>query len=251
LLATKRSLVPGAPILPTHYLLYVIPFIVIAPLSILGYGMIGRMKGEHYATPLFWLAAILGLEAYAIFGNVEPGLGLTLAYRGLNFLILPFAILTALAIHRIYKHGKLKVQGNIMVATAIALAILCLNVYAIYASINLQERYLGYFWLYRKPEYQAASWVKAKAGDMTVAGDVKTLYLLKYYFDVNVDAFQGLKYLTGSAQKPQILFVYEQMLKNGYVVYGGYSVDLPKNWTEKASILNLAYSNGLANIYAG
>jgi hypothetical protein len=250
-LATKRSLVPGAPILPTHYLLYIIPFIVAAPLSILGYGTIGRMKGEQNAMPIFWLSAILGLEGYAIFGNVEPGLGLTLAYRGLNFLLPPIAILTALGIHRIHGHGKLKAHGTIMAATAITLIILCLNVYAIYASINLQERYLGYFWLYRQPEYQAASWVKAKAGDLTVAGDVKTLYMLKYYFNVNVDAFQGLQYLTGSAQKPQALFIYDQMLKNGYVVYGGYSVDLPKNWIEKASILNLAYSNGLANIYAG
>jgi len=251
-LATKRSLVPGAPILPTHYLLYIIPFIVAATLSILGYGTIRRMKGERYAIPIFWLAAILGLEGYAIFGNVEPGLGLTLAYRGLNFLLPPLAILTALGIHRIHEHGKLKAQGSIrMAATVITVTILCLNVYAIYASIHLQERYLGYFWLYRQPEYQAAAWVKAKAGDLTVAGDVKTLYMLKSYFNVNVDAFQGLKYLTGSAQKPQILFVYYQMLKNGYVVYGGYSVDLPENWTEKASSLNLAYSNGLANVYAG
>jgi hypothetical protein len=250
-LATKRSLVPGAPILPTHYLLYIIPFIVAAPLSILGYGTIGRMKGERYATPIFWLSAILGLEGYAIFGNIEPGLGLTLAYRGLNFLIPPLAIFAALGIHRIPEYGKLKAQGTIMAATAITLVILCLNIYAIYASINLQERYLGYFWLYRQPEYQAAAWVKGVAGDLTVAGDVKTLYLLKYYFDVKVDAFQGLKYLTGNAPKPHILFIYDQMLKNGYAVYGGYSVDLPKNWTEKASILNQVYSNGPANVYAG
>jgi hypothetical protein len=251
LLATKRSLVPGAPILPTHYLLYIIPFMVAAPLSILGYGMIGRMKGEQNATPIFWLSAILGLEAYAIFGNVEPGLGLTLAYRGLNFLLPPLAILAALGIHRIHEYGKLKTQGTIMAAIAITLTIVCLNVYAIYASISLQERYLGYFWLYRQPEYQAAAWVEAKAGDLTVAGDVKTLYMLKYYFGVNVDAFQGLKYLTRNAPKPHILFIYDQMLKNGYVVYGGYSVDLPKNCTEKASILNQVYSNGPANIYAG
>ena len=39
------------------------------------------------------------------------------------------------------------------------------------------------------------------------------------------------------------------MLKNGYVVYGGYSVDLPQDWTEKASSLNQVYSNGLVNVY--
>jgi hypothetical protein len=62
---------------------------------------------------------------------------------------------------------------------------------------------LRYFRFYRIPEYRAAAWVKSAAGNLTVAGDVKTLYLLKYYFNVNVDAFQGLKYLTGKgAQKP-------------------------------------------------
>jgi hypothetical protein len=41
------------------------------------------------------------------------------------------------------------------------------------------------------------------------------------------------------------------MFKNGYVVYGGYSVDLPEDWAEKASSLNHVYSNGLANVYVG
>jgi len=248
-LATRKPLVPGAPVLPANYILYAGPFIAAAPLCVLGYGMMRKMCSGEHVMPLFWLAAVLGLEGYAIFGNAGPGLGLTLAYRGVNFILPPLAILLALGVHRLYEHeGSRKA---FKVGAALTLFILSTNVYSFYAAVNLQERYMGYFWLYRIPEYCAAAWVKGLAGNMTVAGDVKTFYLLKYYFDVNVDVFQGLKYLTGNARKPQILFVYDQMFKNGYVVYGGYSVDLPENWTEEASSLNQVYSNGLANIYVG
>jgi hypothetical protein len=41
------------------------------------------------------------------------------------------------------------------------------------------------------------------------------------------------------------------MLRNGYAVYGGYIVDLPENWAERASSLNHVYSNGQANVYVG
>jgi len=249
-LATRRSLVPGAPILPAHYILYAGPFIAAAPLCALGYGMMGKMRGEQHATPLFWLATVLGLEGYAIFGNADPGLGLTLAYRGVNFLLPPLAIISAVGVHWLHEYGRLRKAFKVG-AAAVVLFILSANVYSVYATVCLQERYMGYFWLYRLPEYRAAAWVKGAAGNLTVAGDVKTLYLLKHYFDVNVDAFQGLRYLAGDAQKPQILFIYDQMLKNGYVVYGGYSVDLPENWMERASSLSQVYSNGLANVYVG
>jgi len=214
----------------------------------------GKIRNGENAMPLFWLATVLGLEFYAIFGNVDPGLGLTLAYRGVNFLLPPLAITSAIGVHRLYRHegswSKLRRTFKVG-AAAIALFILTTNTYSVYATVCLQERYMGYFWLYTLPEYRAAAWIKDAAGSLTVAGDVKTLYLLKYYFNVNVDAFQALKYLTGNAQKPQILFTYHQMLKNGYVVYGGYSVDLPEDWTEKASSLNQVYSNGPANVYIG
>jgi hypothetical protein len=39
------------------------------------------------------------------------------------------------------------------------------------------------------------------------------------------------------------------MLMNGYVLGGGYSVDLPQSWTEKLHSLNKLYSNGYVNIH--
>jgi len=65
----------------------------------------------------------------------------------------------------------------------------------------------------------------------------------------NVDVLQGFRYLAGNSQsQPQILFIYDQMLKNGYVL-GFHGVDLPENWTEKAHQLDLIYYNGLASLY--
>ncbi|MBS7627726.1 DUF1616 domain-containing protein, partial [Candidatus Bathyarchaeota archaeon] len=95
-LATRRPLVPGAPVLPSRYLLYASPLIIAAPLSVLGHGASKSVKNCYAVLPLFWLATVLGLEGFAIFGNVEPGLGLTLAYRGVNFLLPPFFILCAI-----------------------------------------------------------------------------------------------------------------------------------------------------------
>jgi len=127
-----------------------------------------------------------------------------------------------------------------------------LSSYGVYASVSLQERYMGYFWLYRQPEYFAAVWIKDAAYSQTIAGDVKASYLLRDYFGLDVNVIGGLQYLTGKTDyKPQILFIYGQMSRNGYVVYGGYSVDLPENWAEKLYDLGLSYSNGAVYIYGG
>jgi hypothetical protein len=250
LLCTKRPIIPGAPRLPSHYLLYASPFILASPLTVLGLGRLREMGGEHHTAPLFWLVAILGLEGYAIFG--DSPLGLTLAYRTLNFLWPPLAILCATGLYRLYlTAGGLHARKlTKFMAATLLLLIAALNSYNVYVAVSMQERYMGYFWLYRIPEYKAGMWI-ASTSNQTVAGDVKASYLLKDYFNVKVDVYQGLKYLAGSGAKPQILLVYDQMLKNGYVLYGGYSVDLPENWTEKLYDLNLTYSNGHVNIYGG
>jgi hypothetical protein len=40
------------------------------------------------------------------------------------------------------------------------------------------------------------------------------------------------------------------MRRNGYVMYQGYSLELPGDWAEKANRLNRAYSNGPAEIFS-
>ncbi|MEM2399186.1 MAG: hypothetical protein QXW55_04415 [Candidatus Bathyarchaeia archaeon] len=256
-LATRRPLVAGAPTLPMYYLLYAAPFIIAAPLAVLGYAKSKSLKrsnngDERVVLPLFWLGVILGLECYAIFGNVEAGLGLTLAYRGLVFLIPPLSILCAIGLASLPRDKETGKWGFSRVQAAMVLAaILALNLYSFYATIFIQERYMGYFWLYTPSEYYAAVWISEVTDGLKVAGDAKTLYLLKYYFNADVNLMQGLKFLSGaSKQAPEILFMYSQMLRNGYVVYGGYSVNLPEGWLERLHNLSLVYSNIVVNVYA-
>lgn len=248
-LTTERSIVPGAPKLPGYYLLYAAPFIFISPLMVLGFGMIKGMKDERYVLPLFWFSVLLGLEGYAIFGN-SP-LGLVLAYRVLNFLWLPLIIISTLGLYRLLAINNLGKISKLAMSLVMIFVVL-LNSYDFYASVSLQERYLGYFWLYTQPEYAASKWITAVT-NQTIVGDVKISYLLSGYFNAQTNPIQGLQYLAGSASniKHMILFIYDQMLRNGYVIYGGYSVDMSKDWVEKVNSLNLVYSNGQVKVYNG
>jgi hypothetical protein len=248
LLAIKISLA-GFPALPKHSLLYVSPYFIILPLITLGYGFQRRIKG--FIAPLFWLAPLMGLEAYAIFSN--SSLSPILWIRIPNFLYPLLAILSAAGLYRLYETTKKPHLQRLIkpAVVTIILVIATVNVYTLYAAVSLQERYMGYHWLYRTQEYKAGSWIATTTSNPTVAGDMKVLYLVRDYFGAEVDVLQGFRYLTeNGVSQPQILLIYGQMLKNGYVL-GYHGVDLPENWIEKASQLNLIYSNGLATLYAG
>jgi len=249
LISTRVSVLPGAPRLPGHYLLYAVPFILVSLLAVQWLRGLS-LRSELYAVSSFWLSTILGLEGYAAFGGSATGL--TLAYRTIDFLWPPLAVISAFVLLRLYKttRGRRWLSLTKIVAVSACVAIVGLNSYSLYAGVSLQERYLGYFWLYRPAEYEAAAWTAAVAGNQVVAADVKVSYLLGGYYDTRADPFQGMRYLYGSGPSPQVLFLYNQMTDHGYVVYGGLSVDLPGNWVERISELSLIYSNGFVRICA-
>jgi hypothetical protein len=130
------------------------------------------------------------------------------------------------------------------------IVIVAVNSYGLYASVSRGERYLGYFWVYTRSEYAGGLWLAHEANDQTVAGDVKVVSLLSGYFNVRVDPYQGFRYLAGEgSERPPYIYTYGQMFRNGYVVGGGYSIDLPSDWPERLYGLNLLYSNSVVNIY--
>lgn len=231
-----------------HVLLYISPYFITVPFIVLGH--IYQKRSNSSPASLFWLTTIMGLQAYALFSNSNEGVGLWL--RAPNFLYPPLAILSAMGFYWLFKVTKTRVRMFIKPAViAILLIIATINIYSLYSAVSLQDRYMGYQWLYTVQEYRAGAWVAGNVINATVAGDIKVSYLVKGYFGVDVNVFQGLSYLTGNSQDtPQILYVYSQMLKNGYV-FGLHGVDLPENWTDKTSQLDLVYSNGLATLYAG
>jgi len=249
LLLIKKPFIPGLPVMPDRYLIYDSPYIIIPPLITLGYSY--KKQSHAFIIPLFWLAVAAALEGYAIFAN-SP-LSILFANRALNFLHPPMAILAALGLHRLYKTNIKQPTKNLIKALTITtiLFITILNTYSLYAAISLQEKYLGYSCLYQKQEFSAGKWLTTNTNNPTIAGDWKITHLLKDYFRLKTDHLKALLYLHGKIQsKPQILFVHNQMIKNGYLI--SYQVlDLPENWIEKTSQLHQIYSNGLVNLYAG
>lgn len=248
-LCTIKNITPDAPVLPKKYIIYGAPLIISAPLTLLGFRGLRELENKNNLNswPLFWLAVILGIETYALFG--DPPVGLVLMYRMINFLWPPLTILCGYGAYKLCSEGR-RLIIKVLAVVAI-ISIIALNCYNVYAAIIVGERYMGYFWLYRVQEYRAGAWLSNLHHDKMVAGDVKFAYLLKGYFRLNYDEMQGLLYLSGkSSSKPDILITYDWMEKNGYVVYGGYSIDLPGSWLEKTHVLNLVYSNGVVNIHA-
>jgi hypothetical protein len=248
LFITRKSLLAGAPVLPSHYLLYLSPFIVLVPLMMLGFGGLHK-RHSSLLLPIFWLVPLVGLELYAVFGN-SP-LGLTLVSRMINFLLLPLCALFGIAFYKLLVYFRGMRAGRVLCAGVVAtvLVVSCLNCYSVYAAVSLQEPYLGYFWLYRVPEAEASRWVSVHFLNGSVAGDVKVAYFLGDYFGVPVDVWSGLRFLGEDGVAPKLLFVYPEMSSNGYVVYGGYALELPSNWSGKLSELNHVYANNMVSLY--
>jgi len=248
-LLTQRPLVSSAPILPIHYVIYMVPFMVLLPVMMFAFDGLYERR-SRLLLPLFWLSPIIALEGYAIFSG-SP-IGLTLTSRTLNFLILPLLILVGLAFYKCYTYSKNARGRRIIILGMVAslLVVALVNCYSLFASVSLKERYMGYFWLYRAPESVASALIYATTVNQTVAGDVKVFYLLRGYFGVKVDVYGGLNYLAGDGSVPGLLFVYPEMVTNGYVIYNGNVWVLQENWTSKVVYLNAVYSNGMVNLYA-
>ena len=250
LLITRVPFLPGAPTLPVTYFLYATPFLIAAPL--IAYGLNDLQKNNFsLVVPVFWLAAILSLAMYTVFANVLGGAGFI--YRFLDFLLPPMVALAAVGLYK--AHGAvpwhLKTwRFSKFAAVALIVIMAVTSAYTLYAAVSLQEPYLGYFWGYKPTEYAASNWVSLNGNNQTVAVDVKTQYLLSDYFGVNVSTYSGLNYLQGNGSPPNIIYIYNQMKTNGYVLYEGSPVTLPVNWTDKLSDYNIVYANNEVTIYA-
>jgi hypothetical protein len=248
-LATQISILPIAPIIPLRYFLYATPLIIAVPLTIFALSKLHQKK-LSLLLPLFWLLPAIAFATYGVFAN--PPDGLTFAVRSIDFILPPLTILIAIGIYKLYttpKHLKTRKLTKIIALIAV-FSMVTLNTYSLYAAVSLQEPCLGYFWRYEPSEYHASNWIAINANNQTVAGDSKVYYLLHGYFNENVNIQQGLQYLDGNGSAPQILYIYNQMYTNGYVLYEGIPITLPANWTNKLTDYNIIYANSQVTIYA-
>lgn len=248
-LTTRVSLLPGAPTLPFHYFLYALPFLLAAPL--IAYGLNDLHRNNHsLVTPVFWLTALLCLELCVVFSSVTGGEGIV--YRLINFMLPPLSILTAIALYKAYntKLNHVSAREMLKLATVgLTIIITATSTYTTYAAVSLQEPYLGYFWSYKPAEYAASNWLALNSKNQTITGDVKTQFLLNGYFKVSMSVLPGLDFLWGSGSEPSVLYVYNQMKTNGYVLYAGSPVGLPENWTNKLSDYDIVYSSTEVTVY--
>ncbi|MCS7113560.1 MAG: hypothetical protein RMJ00_03095 [Nitrososphaerota archaeon] len=246
---TVKQITPGLPRLPRYYIVYAIPFITASQIAVIGFRYTRRYTWR--IIPLLWLSSIIGLEAYSIFGG-HP-IGSTLAYRMLNFLWPPLSILVASGLEAVYRSIYDAKSRSAAAKAAIAAYMIILvssNLYDYYASINLRERYMGYFWLYTPYEYSSIRYLDSSIGELPISCDVKMSYLAGGYLGIDVDTIQGFRYLSGlSNVKPKTLLVYRDMLSIGYILYGGYSVYLGGSALGRLESLSMVYSNREAWIY--
>ena len=245
---TRTSLLPTTPVVPVYYILFAMPFVIALPM--VSISLNNHSKKFSLMTPLFWLIPIVAFACYGIFANSAAGL--SYAVRSINFLLPPLMILTGIGIYKLYQsanHPKTHTLTKVVVCVII-LSMVTINVSSIYATVSLQEPYLGYFWRYEPSEYQASDWLTSNIQNQTVAGDLKVTYLVNKYSGVPVSVTSGLSYLQGNGSAPEILYIYNQMKANGYVLYQGIPVTLPENWTDKLSNYNCIYINSEVAIYA-
>ena len=248
LLATV-NVFSGTPLLPTSYLLFALPLILSVPLSILALNQLPA-KSTNVLLPVFWLLPLIAFMLYAIFANLPDGVGF--ATRSINFILPPLLILVASGVYKLStmrSRVRLGVLAKVL-ALGLVFSIGALNVYSLYATVSLQEPYLGYFWRYEPSEYNAADWASTYGNNQSVAGDAKVSYLLGGYFGQNVSVLEGLRFFADNSSAPQVLYVYSGMYQNGYVLYQGSPVALPLNWTSKLADYDMIYGNSEVTIYA-
>lgn len=179
-------------------------------------------------------------------------MGLTLTYQILDFLLLPLCILVGIAFYESYAASKRFRLGRYLCVGVgvIVLLVAFFNVYNLFAPVSLQELYMGYFWLYRAPEFAASTLIATSSSGLSVAGDMKVSYLLNGYYNIKVDAFHGYEFLGGDDSAQALLYVYPEMATNWYVIYYGNTCPLPQNWRNKLIDLNHVYSNNMVYLYA-
>lgn len=248
LVITQKSLTPGAPTFPLYYLLYFVPFLLGVPLIIFGFQHL-HQRQTSLLLPFFWIIVVSAFTCYAVFSSSADGVGLT--YRSVNFILPPFVLLVAIGVAGFvsYTQGRRRrILGA--VAVGLCLCMVAVGVYSEYASVVLEEPYFGYFWRYNPPEYQASTWIATGQGNQTMTGDYKVSYLLGEYFDQKVSITSCLEFLDSDGVPPDLIYIYRQMYKNGFVFGSGTPVTLPQNWTSKLSDYNTIYTNSEVTIYA-
>lgn len=229
------------------YTLFLVPYLVVGVLATIGYHVMrASSKRKEFAFVGSWLALMLGLEAFVVFGGLG---GVIFVARLLVFVYPPVTILASVAIAK-YATGNNNGLSRKILAMSLTTLVIFLSVFQSYSAIVGNENVLGAQWNFKPSDIAGASYSKFHLpSNVTLAGDYREVSLFFGYYGINMTGSSSLAayaYLSGSNQglKPQLLVTYKLMQLDGFVIIA-YGWSLPSNWT---SVLtnnsSLVYNNG-------
>ena len=219
---------PYAPVFPLYFLPFAVPYIV-------GFYYINEKKLTYVN---LFLSSLLVLLLFSVL--IETPLSFYIAYRLMDYLSIPLAMLFGL--------GGVRTK----LIPFILLILAASNLFAIFATVNLQLPYTGGTTeVYTQPEFFAVSFISGNNVLAEVSTCVKFQFLFQY-FGQSVDRYSAYYYLIGKAPPPT-LFLLTPSLSQGYVL--DYNENLPypvpANYEEKLSNVSLIFNDGAVQLYMG
>jgi len=219
---------PYSPVFPPYFLPFAVPYIV-------GFYYINEKKLTYVN---LFLSSLLVLLLFSVL--IETSLGFYIAYRLMDYISIPLAMLFGL--------GAVRTKLIHLILLILAAS----NFFAIFATVNLQLPYTGgKTEVYTQPEFFAVSFISGNNALAEVSTCVKFQFLFQY-FGQSVDRFSAYYYLIGKAPPPT-LFLLTPSLSQGYVL--NYDENLPNpvpaNYEHKLNNVSLIFNDGAVQLYMG
>ena len=212
---------------PPYFIPFAVPYII-------GFYYINE-KRLPYANLL--LSSLLVILLFSVI--VKTPLSYYIAYRVVDYLSIPLALFFGLG------------EGRVKSATALLLLLSVSNVFAVFATVNLQLPYTGGVTeVYTQPEFFAVGFISHYDVLAEVSTCVKFQFLFQY-FGQSVDRYSAYYYLLGEAPPPT-LFLLPHSLQ-GYVLNYNENIPnpLPRNYEERLNNVSLIFNDGAVQLYMG
>jgi len=223
------------------------PYVLVALLAVLGYRFArNSLPLSKFAIAIAWLASLIGLEGYALFGERI----LALSYRLINFLYKP-VILFATITFAWLRRKRIR-RPLLIIASILTIFLAASTAIPFYAVVSLKDRYLGAQGDFSRADMTFLGWAERfLPSKEVIAGDQRVNYMMKY-IEREVNVLDGFLFLNEIKHdlNSGLLVTYREMRVNGYyLVYHG--EDLSAAWEEnlKASGLFRVYDNSVNQVY--
>ena len=236
-----RKIFPFVPVIPFKDQVVFAPYILLWLFAMYGFQRSRHVVGRDGNTLVMcWVAAVLGLEGFALFSARMA----SLFYRLLNFLYVPVSIYVAIALRDL----RYRLRGRPAVFKLALTVMLCLAMLSpspFFVSVLERKPFLGGHGVYSREDLAFASLVGgALHANESVAGDQRMNYLLKYVgmSASSMDGYNYLSRITGRLSSSHLI-IYREMLEGRY--------ELVRYWmdVDTARMLGVCRDPSLNRVY--